>query len=142
MAQIIHTAQTEITMRRHGGYRRAVERFSDVTARNADIASPTIDWNKVKGSIFAYVNHGRWVAECPHCYSALIVTPDEPFFCAECFNAGSGGALFEVVFPDEKPEIEALLLLRPLIKGLPITRNWLLGETLDMLRAENIVNGV
>lgn len=49
--------------------------------------------------VVAYVNHGRWVGECPtpHCGGAREVNPDHnPFWCVEC------GKSYVVEWPDKK----------------------------------------
>jgi hypothetical protein len=82
----------------------------------------------------AYVNQSRWVADCPFCPSAQIVSPTDPrFFCPECYNAAVAGAYVHVVFPGDIDQIEALLDQRP----DPVTRNWLPAETVTDLAAEN-----
>lgn len=70
----------------------------------------------------AYVNHGRWIADCPRewCNNAERVDHERlaamggQFRCTEC--------LFEapVAFPPHRDEIDAILALRP----VPATRNW------------------
>jgi membrane-associated phospholipid phosphatase len=64
----------------------------------------------------AYVNYGRWIAECPHeCGSALKLEPGQTFFhCSEC------GAISSVEWPDNADEIWEALSARP----MPRTRNW------------------
>jgi hypothetical protein len=94
--------------------------------------------------IVAYVNDGRWVACCPFCPSAQVVTPADPrFLCvgaAGCFNLPAGGAYIRVVFPSqrERKRIESALLRRPHMAN----RNWLPHETADDLVAENILQAV
>ncbi len=108
----------------------------------------------------AYVNHGRWVAECatPGCPGAerkwpgfavketTVVDPltgnrftrlfgisaDGWLHCANC------GQLSRVQFPSEADQIEEVLSMRP----VPETRNWMPGETLADLTAENEAHGV
>lgn len=83
----------------------------------------------------AYVNHGRWVADCPTagCGGAMLVLNGGEFLCGTCFNAEIGGEYRPIVWPDDAAEIEALLVVRP----LPVNMNWRPGETLAMLAAEN-----
>lgn len=95
-------------------------------------------------TITAYVDHGRWIACCPFCPSAQVVSPEDPFFlCAGddgCVNLPIQGAYVAVVFPDEttQQDVEAVLLERPAMS----TRNWLPDETADDLLAENVANDV
>jgi hypothetical protein len=90
----------------------------------------------VSGSpVVAYVNHGRWVADCPICNGAELVTPGDPYICQNCLN---GARQYRPVsFPPDIEEIEAALVARP----LPLNRNWT-TETAAMLRAENVSHGV
>lgn len=58
----------------------------------------------------AYVNHGRWVAECltPYCGGARVVSPDhQPFWCVEC------GESYLVEWPADMREITSILEQRP-----------------------------
>jgi len=77
--------------------------------------------------IKAYVNHGRWVADCPKCNGAeLIHAKDVLFKCQLC------KAEAECKQPRNARKIDALLEPRPLEN-----RNWQAGESLDDLRREN-----
>lgn len=81
----------------------------------------------------------RWVARCPDCAGAEYVWLDSPaFYCISCRNAGIGGRARRLLIPDDRAEIEAVLLARP----DPVTRNRLAGETAADLMAENIEHGV
>lgn len=64
----------------------------------------------------AYVNWGRWVADCPvNCGGALMLQPDQgAFLCQEC------GTLSEVEWPKDPQGIWEALLQRP----APKFRNW------------------
>lgn len=64
----------------------------------------------------AYVNHGRWIADCPlECGSALQLQPKQPtYHCPECQWVGG------VEWPDSADEILETLNLRQ----VPRTRNW------------------
>lgn len=61
------------------------------------------------------INHGRWVADCPECGSAQIVTPADPrFFCVECLSGW-----FALTFPPNVTAIEATMA------DLPVSeQNW------------------
>ena len=82
--------------------------------------------------IVAYVNLGRWVADCP-CNGAEIVEPGEDMLCGSCSMVST------VVFPDSetKIKIESVLLQRE-----PFHQNWHPDETVDELVAQNIENGL
>jgi hypothetical protein len=64
----------------------------------------------------AYVNHGRWIADCPRdCGSALILQNGQGgYHCPEC------GHLTTVEWPADVEGITAALMERP----IPKTRNW------------------
>lgn len=85
----------------------------------------------------AYVNHGRWVADCPSpgCGGAMLVLKGGEFLCGTCFNAAIGGEYRPIEWPAEAAQIEALLIGRP----LAVHMNWNPGETLAQLEAENAV---
>lgn len=87
----------------------------------------------------AYVNNGRWVVECPHgCGSAQYASKDDRrFWCVECGNGGSG-KWATVAWPDDPAAIDNALSVRP----EPQTANWLPGETIAALVAENKANGI
>lgn len=79
------------------------------------------------------VSHGRWLVPCPWCFSASMASRDDHrFFCVECRNVGADGKWVQVVWPESKDEIEALLTMR----HDPRTRNWS-TETVAELLAEN-----
>lgn len=93
----------------------------------------------------AYVNHGRWVADCPTgCGSALELQKGQAMYhCDECMHLSS------VEWPSNPQEIWDTLLKRK----LPRTRNWYPrdhyiavragqphGQTVDDLRAETDAN--
>ena len=97
----------------------------------------------------AYVNLGRWVADCParpcahpltgeHAAGAEYVAPNIVFMCQWCWNQDIEGRYRPVDFPADKTALEAELLRRV----EPDTRNWLPGETLADLQIENIAHGV
>lgn len=94
-----------------------------------------------KASTFAYVNHGRWLADCPFCRQTQVAskTDQRLFCCAEgCGNAQVGGAFVKVAWPKDADKIEAELLKR----ATPDHRNWTPGETVRDLRNENAQYGV
>ena len=82
----------------------------------------------------AYVNHGRWVADCPTAYCAgAVVLYRDTFLCGNCLNAECGYRYRLVTWPMDKGGIEEALSER----FLPETANWQPGETTDRLRSEN-----
>ncbi len=83
-------------------------------------------------SIDAYVNHGRWVADCA-CNGAELVAPDQQMLCGSC------GARNTVKFPPPKTKgkLETVLGARD-----PHSQNWSPDETVDELVAQNIEHGL
>lgn len=88
----------------------------------------------------AYVNYGRWVADCPAgCNSAAALAPHQPMFnCVECY------AIAPIHWPDDADELWEALAARP-----KPNQNWFPsghplalrsgspdGQTPDELRAE------
>jgi len=81
----------------------------------------------------AYMNWGRWVVPCPRpgCTSAMQVELGQRAF--QCGGMDSCGMVAEIVWPVDADAITRALQVRP----LPRTRNWVPGETLADLVAEN-----
>ena len=95
----------------------------------------------------AYVNHGRWVADCPSsaagvgcvkcggpCGAAMALLPGEPYLCACCWNPDTGGQPRPVLWPDDATRrgVEAALMVR----AHKVYRNWHPVEPLTQLQAE------
>lgn len=64
----------------------------------------------------AYLNHGRWIADCPRdCGSAMVLQARQTaYHCPEC------GHLCSVEWPPNVDDISDVMLERP----IPKTRNW------------------
>lgn len=78
------------------------------------------------------INQGRWVFNCQSCGNDGAATPGlDTVVCTGC------SLEHPVAFPDERVEIERILLLRT----DPTDRNWV-GESLDQLRRENTELGL
>lgn len=89
--------------------------------------------------VHAYVNHNRWIVDCPDCRAAVYIWLDAPaMLCSECWNASIGGKYRRVILPKDVAGIAAALMERP----LPQNRNWRPGETVAMLRADNQQHGL
>lgn len=88
--------------------------------------------------VYVEANWGRWVARCPRqwCTNAMQVEPGDSAFI--CLGAGGCGWTAALVWPPDPPAIELLLMMRP----VPRTRNWMPGESLEDLIAENARHGV
>lgn len=98
-----------------------------------------------------YLNHGRWVAQCPrpYCTNAeafgrVLPGDGQPgglrsdhFECRAGIYGGCG-LRCGVDWPSHIVEIEALTMSRP----APVTRNWRPGESLADLMRENVENGL
>ena len=80
----------------------------------------------------AYLNHGRWVVDCPDPDCAGAELAREVFVCSNCKRTT------EVEWPDDKSLIDNATAVR----SVPQTRNWRPGETLDDLNRENEMHGV
>jgi ribosomal protein L37AE/L43A len=98
------------------------------------------------GEVAARINHGRWLVDCSGCNSALVIDLAQlVFMCVECGNNHNGGKWLAVTVPANREAIEAELLKRPWSGRNPasaINRNWEPGETVAMLRQENIDHGI
>jgi hypothetical protein len=103
-------------------------------------------------TVTARIDFGRWVADCP-CGACAYVEPAEPvYYCWNCQNKDVNGDYKTVIFPDNKNEIEAEILLRevvespslaptqaaanakPKIAGL--VRSWNPDETIEKLQKQ------
>ena len=81
--------------------------------------------------LVAYLNWGRWVADCP-CNSGLLIGNGSGVYrCRDC------GERSQVRMPVEWQEAERLCRNRP-----PKHRNWREDETIAGLIAENIMHRV
>jgi hypothetical protein len=86
--------------------------------------------------VHVYVNHGRWLWDCPICRASYMAAGTARGYCTNCWNAAEGW--FPLAFPPERAAIEAALDDRP----DPATRNWFPPETVADLEAENVERGV
>lgn len=116
------------------------ERHEALLARIAQRLSGTQALSVLDASngapVVAYVNHGRWVADCPDCNGAEFVSMGAPFMCSNCLNGGSG-VYRPVTIPAQRDAIERRLLQRKRVE----TRNWR-GETVAQLTDENRRHGI
>ncbi len=117
--------------------------FVRYSASRKSMQAPAQD-GVTDGEIVAYVNHGRWVAECPDCAGAQLVSElERRFWCLNCGNAAVNFAWRHVRMPQKRTAIEAELVIRPAARSeRAITRNWLPGETVEDLQRENVEHGV
>lgn len=97
-------------------------------------AAPPRVWQSA-GVALARINWGRWIADCPVCSGAMVVSRKDPWFwCPECGQSGWR----QVEFPENADEIEEILVKRPDKR----VRNWFPGETVAQLEAENSGHGI
>lgn len=91
----------------------------------------------VPGVAYAEANWGRWVARCPRpwCANAMQLDAGQRMF--SCLGFGGCGYRTDIIWPPDPLMIEAILEMRP----VPRTRNWLPGESLEDLIAENAAHG-
>jgi hypothetical protein len=99
-----------------------------------------------KRKVNAYLNHGRWMADCPlihelqPCIGAECVTEDDKvFYCLSCGNQEVDGDFIKVKFPPpgQRKKFEQSLALRP-----ESLRNWNPGETPEKIAKENKKHGI
>lgn len=121
----------------YGGFIRGM-------AAKKSLHTPAQDGAEKAGEIQAYINHGRWIAECPDCNGAQIVSEEERrFWCLGCGNASVNFAWRHVRMPKNRAAIEAVLVMRPAAQSdKAINRNWSATETLKELEQENADHGV
>lgn len=80
----------------------------------------------------AHIARGAWLVRCPDCRGAEYAWEEGEFFCMSCLNGKVGHKIRPSAFPPERKEIEALLMVRPLMN-----RNWYHDESLADLEKEN-----
>ncbi len=89
--------------------------------------------------VTAYVNHSRWVCDCPNCNSGILIKDfgeRERYF--RVFTCGNCKIMTSFIMPDNVGKIESVLLSRP----IDTNRNWLPGESIEKLWQENYLHGV
>ena len=86
----------------------------------------------------AYVNHGRWVADCPtqSCPGAVALLPGVAFLCDSCLNVDCGHRYRPVAWPAHRGRIEEILIERMLLEEA----NWIPSETVDDLEADDALH--
>jgi hypothetical protein len=91
--------------------------------------TPVVDPREV----VPYVNHARWVADCPACNGGMHCWDRNPYAC--CLTCGT---MFKVVWqsPHARAEVVRLLAGR-----VPTDRNWNAhkGETAEELAIQNVL---
>lgn len=130
MNRKILTGKDQFSVKKRGGYRQYVHSLLLMRYGMAP------DWELCDSPVTAWINQGNWAADC-ECGGSMIVEPGEPYICPDCCNAAQGGKARPVIWPDEKKDIEAVILERP----FPRNRNWLATETLETLVEQNVEKG-
>jgi hypothetical protein len=98
-----------------------------------------------QGRSTACVDEGLWMIRCGFCgyYGPGLDERGQPhtiYQCPFCQNSAAGKRLCEVLWPEARfmSDILAVLMLRPEMKN----RNWVPGETVEMLERENLMHGL
>lgn len=130
----ILTAESSPAALQFGGWRVYIMRLH----RQQFDRLPNLDPLQARGETLAYVNHGRWMCNCPHCGAASWAPETMPLCCVECGMKANGLRPCRVRFPENRWGIELVLKRRPEIE----TRNWTPGESLRDLLSENLKRGV
>ncbi len=82
----------------------------------------------------AFVNHGRWLWQCPACLTAVQVSETAGAVDLCCCTACFGQGFVQPSLPDARAEIEAELLRQPGYRHNAPFRNWEPGWTLEFLQ--------
>jgi len=159
-----------ITAKHYGGSMKKyiLKQQADIKRRRG-ILIPVFDLNNppVGRPVLARIWQGQWIADCDECNNAMFVDPDEPiFYCVGCTNRRNSHKPRPVTFPEQREEIERLILARPVddVAGLtdleraglakatifievdgqqkPLVRSWMPGETVQDLKKQNKAGGV
>jgi len=116
--------------------------FKQVAQKRGFNAPPITNISTEKPA-YAYVNNGRWVAQCMGCKGGaeyVWLNGPHQMFCANCGNKDINGQWRLVIVPegDTLTVITKLLLKRP----DPATQNWMPQEDVYNLLKENLEYGV
>ncbi len=87
-------------------------------------------------TLASWVLRGAWTVTCP-CGASEYTWNEGWVMCLSCMNGYSHHRFVRTMFPAKRQQVEDILEFRPLEN-----RNWLIGETLEELIAQNIENGV
>lgn len=83
----------------------------------------------------AYLNHGRWLADCPRCNNGMALLEGERAVCIEC------GGSYAVDWPTPARRTAAARVLG--FRDQRSSWNWRPGEeSVEDLKAENALRGV
>ena len=103
-------------------------------AANSNVRLPPSSAVSANAAISAFLCRDHLIVGCEDCGDYQLVWQDMPLFmCSVCWNVNAGGQFVRVTVPDNIHEIYERLRVRK----FPEHRNWLPGETLATLDAEN-----
>ena len=85
-------------------------------------------------SLAAYVNEGRWVADCPNCGSGIAL--DRDWADGRCLGLAYG-FVYPITWPSNADAIESALIVRN-----RLNQSWVTTETVSDLHAENTAHGL
>jgi hypothetical protein len=113
----IFTAMDDAKRKKLASVTALVRALSVQMAQRGQIPFPW-DGRTVTGeAVEAFVDHGRWLAQCDQCGNPEYVDPETPiFFCMRCGN-GDSRAARPVSFPENRVEVEKALLAIEIIPG-------------------------
>ena len=111
---------------------RVVTQSSALACHSAAMMRHGITTHRRTEPVTAYVNDGRWVADCP-CGSGILLVPG--WTLGTCFECGG---IASIVWPSEKDIVAIDDALGARTKRS--TMNWTPVEAVDALTLETLVN--
>ena len=111
---------------------RVVTQSSALACHAAAMMRHGIPTHRRAETVTAYVNDGRWVADCP-CGSGILLVPG--WALGTCFECGG---IAEIAWPDEKAIVAIDAALGERVKRS--TMNWTPDETIESLQIETLAN--
>jgi hypothetical protein len=110
-------------------WRRMIESGN---AARADRQLPLLSLMETGKTVRAYVNHGRWVADCECGGGMGVWSENRRAACMDC------GRVYGVEWPD--PDIRRLAEEALLVRAKLANRNWdPASETVERLQTENVL---
>ena len=131
----IREAKDQLAVRKYasGNWRGFVER----ECRMRWQAHANWELDKSAPPLHAWIASSDWVVTCDTCREQIVIDFGEIYFCPNCLNAAHGGKARTVIYPEQREEIERVLVLRP----DPNMRTWYPHETIDDLKRQNLEHG-
>lgn len=111
---------------------RVVTQSSALACHSAAMMRHGITTHRRTEPVTAYVNDGRWVADCP-CGSGILLVPG--WALGTCFECGGIAA---IVWPSEKEIVAIDAALGERAKRS--TMNWTPEESVESLQLETLAN--